>query len=376
MNPLLTYTPAKLYSGKGDWYVYFFVTDPSTGKKKMFQRTGKMNYIHNKKQKLSFGKMLCQEINSLLNEGWSPLGNTKSVLNLMDLMEQMFEIRKPLLRPRSIQSYDYCIKTFKEWAGVKEQTFIYPEQFDIKLCHSFCDWLLTEKKIKGRNFNNHKTIIGSLFNMMEDREIISKNPFRKIKSFPKTQGKNTPFTDEVKQALIDEMILKDYRLYLFTQFIYYCFIRPAELVRLKVGNIDLKNKKITLSGSQTKNKKNGFVVIPDAFIPIVESMQLEKINKDYFIFGALKKQSLVPSAFPLSRNAATNHFLKIRKGLNLSNEITLYGWKDSGVCSAYKQGISLYRIMSQCRHSSLTQTQTYLNSLGLESNIEFGSKMK
>jgi integrase len=64
-----------------------------------------------------------------------------------------------------------------------------------------------------------------------------------------------------------------------------------------------------------------------------------------------------------------SRFRKLTRDLNLSKDYTLYSWKHSGVVAAYKAGIDIKTIQSQCRHQSLEQTDIYLKSLGLNVNL-------
>tara|TARA_R110002049_G_scaffold24588_15_gene87025 strand:+ start:12051 stop:12326 length:276 start_codon:yes stop_codon:yes gene_type:complete len=68
-------------------------------------------------------------------------------------------------------------------------------------------------------------------------------------------------------------------LYLFVQFISYNFPIPVEVCRLKVGDIDLIDKKIYV---RTKNKPVKTKIIPD--ILIKQLTDLSKLNKNDFLF--------------------------------------------------------------------------------------------
>lgn len=68
-------------------------------------------------------------------------------------------------------------------------------------------------------------------------------------------------------------------MYLFVQFISYNFPRPVEVCRLKVGDIDLIDKKIYV---RTKNKPVKTKIIPD--ILIKQLTDLSKLNKNDFLF--------------------------------------------------------------------------------------------
>ena len=65
------------------------------------------------------------------------------------------------------------------------------------------------------------------------------------------------------------------------------------------------------------------------------------------------------------------HYSKLVEPLNLGKEFTLYSWKHTGVVNAYKNGVDIKALQLQCRHHSVSQTDTYLKSLGFMDNEEF-----
>ncbi len=101
-------------------------------------------------------------------------------------------------------------------------------------------------------------------------------------------------------------------------------------------------------------------------------MNLDKFSPNDYLFGS----GLKTCSTKYSRNSVTRIHKEALTACKISKEFTMYSWKHTGVISAYKAGIDLFSIMRQLRHHSLTQTQIYLKSLGLQPNIEFGSKMK
>jgi len=91
--------------------------------------------------------------------------------------------------------------------------------------------------------------------------------------------------------------------------------------------------------------------------------QLNKLLKEgYHSHGRDKDK-------PVSKNVMGSRYRKLTKDLKLNKDYTLYSWKHSGVVAAYKAGIDIKTIQSQCRHHSLEQTDIYLKSLGLNENL-------
>lgn len=142
----------------------------------------------------------------------------------------------------------------------------------------------------------------SLFQVLVDREIILNNPFKNFKKHKEYGSrKNLAFNEDQISEIKKNIEEKDPELWLFIQFIYYCFLRPNEIRQLEHRYIHPVEKQIFIPSNISKN------------------------GKDY----------------------------------------TLYFWKHSGVIAAYKAGVDIKTIQSQCRHHSLEQTDIYLKSLGL-----------
>lgn len=372
------YVPAKLYTA-GDniakpWYVYYSVRNPETGKMHLCKKRGKINYIKSLTERKREGKYLMRLVNELLAEGkLSPFKPKEPEPCLIELLKKEIEVKKNSVRWRTYQSYSYSANLLVSWLQKNELSEIDASGFTKQHAHMLCDYMLIEKKYNGTTFNNRKKDMNIFFNAFVDKEIIQSNPFKKIKNRPQERGgTNIPFTDQEKEILSQELQARNPRLYLFTQFIYFCYIRPIEILRLTIDNFNLKEKKIIIYSGHAKNRKQEAVFIPDSFLSLVHSMQLEKYPSNYYVFG----RGLQTCEKSYSRNRVTELHTKFLRELKIPKNRTLYSWKSSGNVAAYKAGIDIYSIMRQNRHASINQTMTYLQSLGLYPNVEFASKMK
>lgn len=380
MDPRLEYIPAKLMepaSGlKGQWYVYYSVlgTD-ATGKQVWVRKILKkgINRLKTVTARRAYGRELIQAVNQLLKEDWNPLRSTsEKFIPLTDCLD-VYVKQKERFSRRRWQAYKYSADLIKKWLKKESMSYILPEDFTPVLCRRLCNYLLEDKKYKGSTFNDHRKNFIALFNAMMDEEVITKNPFKKISPVRAEVGMNVPFTPKELKKINETLILKNYRLYLFTQFIYFCYIRPIEILRLKVSNINVKDRQIMVYGNQSKNAKQQAVEIPDSFLPIVREMKLEDYPGEYYLFG----KNLVPSEKPFSRNTVSKYFkVQVKDEFKLSKEKTLYSFKHTGCCAAYNEGIPMLNIMRQCRHHSISETENYLRSLGLIRNTEFATRMK
>ena len=144
----------------------------------------------------------------------------------------------------------------------------------------------------------------------------------------------------------------------FIEFMYYCFIRPKELTRLKAGNVLLDSKQIYIPGKISKNGKSEYVAIPVAF-----RSQLS------YIADMDPGEWLFPSPLNPERHVGINTMWRrhdnILKKLRFGDEYTLYSWKHTGAVQFIRAGGRVKELQIQLRHHSLDQVNDYLRQMGV-----------
>ena len=83
----------------------------------------------------------------------------------------------------------------------------------------------------------------------------------------------------MQQNIYSYLEKNDPILILFIKFISYNFFRPVEVCRLKVGDLDIKDKKLYV---RAQNKAVKIKIIPE--ILIKDLPDLSSMNKDSFLF--------------------------------------------------------------------------------------------
>lgn len=358
------------YDLKKYWFVYFDFTDNLTGHTVRKQFRYGINFIKTKEERLLQGNALKAFWKKKLKEGWDPFTQGEDLPitqpRITDAFDHILKLKTPSCGKRTIESYTYVIKLFREWLEKKRMENIFVYQFDVTQARLYMDYLTLTKKYSGRTFNDHLTVLSTFCNCMVDRDWIVKSPFRKIKKLPVEIGRNIAFSESEREELDLHLYNNDREMYYFTQFVYYCFIRRSELTRLKVENIDFKNGSIIIPSGASKNRRQESVVIPASFIPILKDMQLELLPPDWFIFGRYLKPG--PVQYMNYNHISTRHN-KITKKLKIDKSKGLYSWKHSGVCEVYPLlNGDVYALMRQLRHTELNTTMIYLKSLGLMDN--------
>ena len=177
--------------------------------------------------------------------------------------------------------------------------------------------------------------------------------------------------EKIKQAgftlkdVAEKLRTCNVNLYYFVQFMYHCFLRRSEIIRIRVGDIDWINKTIRVNSEDTKNRRQESVSIPSGLEPILRNMGLDKVEPELYIFS----HNLKPGSYMLVKaDHITAWHKRILTELKIPKGKTLYSWKHTGVVDYYNAIRDPFPIMQQLRHHSLSITMVYLKSLGLQPN--------
>lgn len=367
----LPYKLATYHEGERP-YVDFSIYDKKEEKLKRMQKFVPAECKTDKAKK-AWAKKYIKDVNELLVRGYvmgnKTIANEKGInisenSKLMDVINFCVEVKQSTTRKSTSDSYSSARNVFFDFLVYSNLENIKLRDFTKKFPHQFRDYLKIERKNSNTTCNNIFEYIGACFTLLIDREIIKSNPFSGIKSLTEEIGANIAYNAEQKIKL-EALLIEDEQLYLFTRFIYFCYLRPKELRFLKVKH--LEENRIFIPATISKNKKSEFVTIPKQLEELIQKSGLRQKEPEQYIFTQRKKGF----DYQLPRNLITNkHKLLVRK-IGLSSDYTLYSWKHTGVVNAYKAGIKIVSIQRQLRHSSLDVTAKYLKSLGLEENTDF-----
>lgn len=371
MKRTKSYTLPKLVKGKHKWYIDYAVYNPVTNKMDRKRDYEGLNIRGmTNKERLSVGKAniiaIVNWLEQAATEEEAPENPLKN-LPFLQLLDVLIDIKKPSIRYRSLTHYNQCKRLLTEY--LKDKLGIMADQFTPLMAQGFSDFMISKKGYAGKTHNNHLSVAFSFFSMLIDREVVLKNPFKKIKRKPVDMGKNIAFSDKQRKEIREYLERNNHPLFPLVQFIYYCFIRPAELMQLQIKHIDFDTNSISIPANVSKNRKQGSVEMPKAFAQLCRN-RYKDLDPELYICG----KGLVPHPISVHRNRLTLAHKFVLEDLKIGAEHTLYSHKHTGVVAAAKAGVSPYDLMRQLRHSSLEQTMVYLKTLGLTPNTGYSQK--
>lgn len=371
------YRPAMLVENdKTGWYIEFWVHNQTTDqlqRKRLFRIEG-----NNRAQRRADATRQIREINRLLLKGYGmksqepkeppPASVPKpEILTTRKAWERAVEIKKMETGKRNNANYNSSSNVFYIWLKESERENKPISELESTDIYAFLDWLKEVRGVGNQTRNNYLVYVRACLNALVKRKIIQDNPSEGISDLLTTGTRNIPFTTEEMEKLNNHLKHNQPDLYNFTRFIYYGFMRPIELVRLKVKHIDLKNRIILTRAGMTKNRKQMPVVITSQLLPVIESMKLDQYPGEWYVFS----RDLLPGDKQIWRNRVSELHTEVLRELEMYNgELTMYSWKHTGNCNAYRAGVDIKSLQMQNRHHNLEMTEKYLSSLGLRISKE------
>ncbi len=224
------------------------------------------------------------------------------------------------------------------------------------------EYINTKKKkgIKITSINNNIGFIKKMFAWAYEEDYIKKNIAENIKKIKNTEyTERRIYTEEELKKIANYLEKNDFDFYVFTQLVFSCFLRPIEIQRLQVSNIDFENQKIILNGEKTKNHKKRTIIIPTNMWDKTKDFwqKIHKLDKDMYLFG----EDFKPSKNKISNpNTSTLRWNKIKEELNLPKECLLYGFRHTGITKLLQdKNLSNNEIRMHTGHETIAMLERY-----------------
>lgn len=365
-NLQLRYIPADLKTNPSGWYIEYYFLNPLSDN---LERTRiKVNHLRKKlkndRDAKAELKLYCNKINLKLAVGWSPVVDNSGVglKQIGECIDSFLLMKKKEVRGEtSFQHYSSQLNIFKNWLIDQKLDSLLPCDFTQNHAMRYMDFIILKKNISNRTWNNYRSFLRNFFNWMIERNYCTKNHFSEMKKKRNEEKIRKPIPIEERKKIINYLKSEKYSFFMFTLFEFSCLMRPIEIFRMKIENIDIANQVIHLSGNQTKNGKSRDIVIPNNVLSELISyhnhIHLERYRLSDYLFST---NYLPGNCFQLSK-VATKTWSRIRSRLNFPKEYQLYSLRDSFITESMNAHISPLTIQEHADHSSLEITSIYAN---------------
>ena len=374
---------------KNIWYINYSYNGQQVRVK------GDLNRIKDPKEKQFKAEVLLQSIKNDLAAGFNPQQPeayiehlSKQQITLAEAVDNYLADVRRYCRPKSVQSYRSKLrflvdanpnKLLQDLTAKHIQSFIKDkiESTEPAVMH------MGNKVInlgKAKPWTNDtvkagRAVFRAFFNWSIGEGYITANPvlkveLKKIRSEVAAPDRNVPFTINDAHAVLNYLDLHDKFTAFICRLIYSTCLRPAEICGLRLKDIDMEAKTMTVPlifMKNTKRTKADSVDIEPNLYKELEKLLASDYPKDWYLTS---NTANIIGPDKIRPDKAYKELVKALKVLGLDGKgYTLYGFKHFSNIQRLKNGWTLAEIMKGNRHSSIVMTEKYLRDLTKETDI-------
>ncbi|WP_426095357.1 tyrosine-type recombinase/integrase [Flavobacterium sp. DSR2-3-3] len=383
-----------------EWYVYFSFRNPQTGKLER-QTNVKLeaNRIKTAKERSEYLKTVQQNLSILLKKGYNPYqDNTKlnnKYFNKVDIVHksetlnpkkeiaqvstsiivekektigEAFEFglknKINVLGKASYSNYQGRIKRFLAWLDnneIKSSSGI--STLNKKILNEYLNFILETSRATNRN--NTRADLSSLIQVLVDNELMSTNFVKSISILKATPERNKTYSVKQESDILNYLKVNDPIVLLYTQFIIYNLLRPIEVNRLKIDDLDLEGKKLFV---KAKNKAVKVKIIPQKIIDLLPDFS--QMNKNHYLFTP----TIIGGEWEAEENNRRDYFSKrfkvVKDHFGLNDDYGLYSFRHTSITNLYKEFIKTLtpnetksKLMEITGHQTMQALEKYLRDI-------------
>ena len=358
----IQYTLPVYRETEGCNYIEFYAYDPNQGR--LRRKRIKTNRIKSAVKRRQYVRDLTKRLTDQLSRGWNPwIAKDTSELYVFEEVLQRYEmhivkmLESGYYRKETYNGYKSYLKILREYA-IKVKPLYYVYQFDRTYCVDFLDYVFIKRNNGAQTRNNYLHFLRLFSGFMLEKGYVKSRPTDGISPISKRLYKKerTVIPAEKVAKIAEYCRVHDRHFLLACYLLYYCFIRPVEMVRLRIDYFNLKAGTITIPAECSKNKKKQTVTLPKKVLKYALELGIFSEPIQYFIFS----DGLRPGRKEIDPKIFRDHWGKLRKPLGLLREWKFYSLKDTGITEMLKsQKVSTIEVRDQARHSSLSITDIY-----------------
>jgi integrase len=399
-----------------NWYVYYSFRNPTSGKlKRQVNIKAGANKFKTKKERFAFLKTMQQALLELLEYGFNPYVDNSALeqemfseeitteiksknhkeqevvtkeqekvanqeesisLSISEAFKMTLELKVNMMNKNSYVQYKSRIGLFEKWLKEKEYYKNPISSLNKKIVIEYLNDVL--KRTSARNRNNSRTDIASMFQLLEDNEEVKDNFVRKIAVLKSVPKRNKTYSPKLEKEIYLHLKKEDPHLLLFVKFISYSILRPIEICRLKIEDVDVQDKKLYV---KAKNKPVQIKIIPEILLKDLPDLS----NKDpkAFLFGRFEVGQEWDAEETNKRNEFSKRFKKIKDHFKLGEEYGLYSFKHTFITKLYnsfRENMSQHEAKSNLMpitgHSTMAALEKYLRDIDAELPEDYSEFLK
>ncbi len=402
------FSSPKIYDAHGDlskrWYVYFSFRNPQTGKlQRMKNIYGKTNNFKTKEDRLSILSIYRRKLLRLLKEGFDPYQDNTALyasrevkqvsapekieiavavveeikMTLKEALDFALKLKEKLVNATTKKNYEYAIKNFLKWMEEHHPEIKTIDHLSKRFLNEYLNDVLGRTSARTRN--NTRVDLGSLLQVLEDNDIIALNFIKRIKVLKSIPERNKTYTKEMQEDIFNYLEEKDPILLLYIKFVAYNILRPIEVCRLNVGDLNLINRTLQV---KAKNSPLKTKLIPELLFN--DLPDLSKLNKKLVLFTPDK----IGGDWKIAADGRREYFTKrfktvVKDHFNLGADYGLYSFRHTYITKIYREMVKNSspnevegKLMLITGHATVTALRKYLRDIDAQLPADYSEMLK
>lgn len=259
----------------------------------------------------------------------------------------------------ALKNNKILIKHFTDWLTKYNYLSRKVGSFTVVDIDNFLGFKSNERKWGKVSYNTYRTDLNTFFNYLKKTKVIFENP---VEESEKKNIKNDSSrfviyeVDELRNVVRTMKSDPDYfGLYIASKMLYLYNIRPIEMTRIQIADLNFQKHTLRLPSSKTKNEREAIFALNDEMYNLLKDLTMD-CPQNYFVFGPRCK----PSELQVEQQYFTQKFRHFRTKYGFGSHLKFYALKHSSNFYDLEDGASFYSIMEKNRHSSLQVTTAYI----------------
>jgi len=366
--------PAKITNSNKP-FIYFYWPNKLKGGNLDRARKGGVGGVNDTRLKIKKNAPFAVDaIIQLLSKGWDPFTNefvqagisvdlnalspvVKCCDHWIEHREERFENK--MIGKTAIKNNKIIIEHLKDWLTKHNYLSRKIGSFTSIDIDNFFGFKTKQRKWGKVTYNTYRSDLSTFFSYLKKYKVIAENPVDDSikKNTHKDSSRFIIYEEEELQTI--ELLLRDdpayFGLYVASKMLYSYNIRPIEMTRLQIHDVNWQKRIITLPPNKTKNDQEAIFELTEEMSDLLQKLILNK-PVDYFVFGHRCK----PNSEPVNEQYFGQKFRAFRAKYKLSKHLKFYALKHSSNFYDLEDGASFYSIMEKNRHASLQITTAYI----------------
>lgn len=356
----LDYIPARICDGK-ELLIKYYYWDIKEAKRR--RKVMRFNHLIGKFPKREIIKMMnkaCADINMKLEAGKNPdveAEMPKAYTKLKDAITIFSTIKEQEMREDGFNSYKSYIKRLLTWLASKGMADCFVVAFNKDMAVECLTNLELDPKIGNRTYNNYMVFYKSLWYWLIEKNYCKVNVFTGFKKKEEEEKIRKVIETDTQAKIVEYCREFNPRFEIVIDLVRAAFIRPAEICRIQIENIDLVNKVISIPKGKAKAKKFRYAYLPEWLcVKIMNNYQLERYPLDYYFIT----RDLSPGTKKTGTKELDKIWEKLRNKLELGKEAQLYSYRDTGITALEDSGIPRRVIIKLTGHKTEKMAGRYI----------------